>query len=101
MQKENPLGRTLREELAALPGVDYVTAYSLTCVEIPAITKLGLGHFFDIHGTCVGGNAEQQNPGQAQGKNRHKRLFPVPGEIHQGQTGHCPCPAWITLRLTA
>ena len=32
MQRENPLGRTLREELAAIPGVDYVTAYSLTCV---------------------------------------------------------------------
>jgi putative ABC transport system permease protein len=40
MQKENPLGRTLREELAALPGVDYVTAYSLTCVEIPAISAI-------------------------------------------------------------
>ena len=40
MQRENPLGRTLREELAALPGVDYVTAYSLTCVEIPAISAI-------------------------------------------------------------
>ena len=40
MQKENPLGRTLRDELAALPGVDYVTAYSLTCVEIPAISAI-------------------------------------------------------------
>ncbi len=40
MQKENPLGRTLREKLAALPGVDYVTAYSLTCVEIPAISAI-------------------------------------------------------------
>ncbi len=40
MQKENPLGQTLREELAALPGVDYVTAYSLTCVEIPAISAI-------------------------------------------------------------
>ena len=40
MQRENPLGRTLREELAALPGVDYVTAYSLTCVEIPAISVI-------------------------------------------------------------
>ena len=36
LQRENPLGQDLREELAALPGVDYVTAYSLTCVEIPA-----------------------------------------------------------------
>ena len=40
MQRENPLGQTLREELAALPGVDYVTAYSLTCVEIPAISAI-------------------------------------------------------------
>ena len=40
MQKENPLGRTLREELSALPGVEYVTAYSLTCVEIPAISAI-------------------------------------------------------------
>ena len=40
MQKENPLGQTLREELAALPGVDHVTAYSLTCVEIPAISAI-------------------------------------------------------------
>ena len=30
----------LREELAAIPGVDYVTAYSLTCVEIPAISAI-------------------------------------------------------------
>ena len=40
MQKENPLGQALREELAALPGVDHVTAYSLTCVEIPAISAI-------------------------------------------------------------
>lgn len=40
MQKENPLGQVLREELAVLPGVDYVTAYSLTCVEIPAISAI-------------------------------------------------------------
>ena len=40
MQRENPLGQDLREELAALPGVDYVTAYSLTCVEIPAISAI-------------------------------------------------------------
>ena len=40
MQKENPLGQALREKLAALPGVDYVTAYSLTCVEIPAISAI-------------------------------------------------------------
>ena len=40
MQKENPLGRDLREELATLPGVDHVTAYSLTCVEIPAISAI-------------------------------------------------------------
>ncbi len=40
MQKENPLGQALREELAALPGVDYVTAYSLACVEIPDISAI-------------------------------------------------------------
>ena len=40
MQRENPLGQDLREELAALPGVDYITAYSLTCVEIPAISAI-------------------------------------------------------------
>ena len=40
MQRENPLGQSLREELAALPGVDHVTAYSLACVEIPAISAL-------------------------------------------------------------
>ena len=40
MQKENPLGQTLREKLATLPGVDYVTAYSLACVEIPAISAI-------------------------------------------------------------
>ena len=40
MQRENPLGQALREKLAALPGVDYVTAYSLTCVEIPAISAI-------------------------------------------------------------
>ncbi len=37
IQKENPLGRKLRDEIAAIPGVDFVTAYSLACVEIPAI----------------------------------------------------------------
>ena len=40
MQKENPLGETLREELAAIPGVDHVTAYSTACVEIPAISEV-------------------------------------------------------------
>ena len=40
MQTENPLGRELREKLAALPGVDYVTAYSLACVEIPGISVI-------------------------------------------------------------
>lgn len=37
MQKENPLGRDLREELT---GVGYITAYSLTCVEIPTISAI-------------------------------------------------------------
>lgn len=40
MQKENPLGQTLRKELSEIPGVDFVTAYSMTCVEIPAIGKI-------------------------------------------------------------
>ncbi len=40
MQKENPLGGALRKKLAALPGVDDVTAYSLACVEIPAISVI-------------------------------------------------------------
>ncbi len=40
MQKENPLGEALQEELAAIPGVDYVTAYSTACVEIPAISEI-------------------------------------------------------------
>lgn len=37
MQKENPLGLDLQKELAAIPGVDFITAYNLTCIEIPAI----------------------------------------------------------------
>ena len=40
MQKENPLGPAIRAELSDLPGVDFVTAYSLTCVEIPAISAI-------------------------------------------------------------
>ena len=40
MQKENPLGQTLREKLALLPSVDHITAYSLACVEIPAISAV-------------------------------------------------------------
>ncbi|MEY8233165.1 FtsX-like permease family protein [Oscillospiraceae bacterium 50-16] len=40
MQRENPLDQTLRKELSALPGVDYVTAYSMTCVEIPAVSAI-------------------------------------------------------------
>ena len=40
MQNRNPLDQTLREKLAALPGVDDVTAYSLVCVEIPAISAI-------------------------------------------------------------
>ncbi len=40
MQKENPLGETLQEELAAIPDVDFVTAYSMACVEIPAISEI-------------------------------------------------------------
>lgn len=37
IQEENPLGTELKEKLAAISGVDFVTAYSLACVEIPAI----------------------------------------------------------------
>ncbi len=40
MQKENPLGRSLQEELAAIPGVDRITAYSMACVEIPDISAI-------------------------------------------------------------
>ncbi len=40
MQKENPLGQTLREALASIPGVDFVTAYSMACVEIPAVSRI-------------------------------------------------------------
>lgn len=40
MQKENPLGETLREELASIPGVDYITAYSMVCAEIPSISAI-------------------------------------------------------------
>ncbi len=40
MQKDNPLGQSLQQELAAIPGVDFVTAYSMTCVEIPALGEL-------------------------------------------------------------
>lgn len=40
MQKENPLGRTLQKALAALPGVERVTAYDMACVEIPAISEI-------------------------------------------------------------
>ena len=40
MQKENPLGEALWEELAAIPNVDFITAYSTACVEIPAISEI-------------------------------------------------------------
>ena len=40
MQKENPLGETLREEIAAIPGVDHITTYSMACVEIPSISAI-------------------------------------------------------------
>ena len=40
MQKENPLGQARRKELASLPDIDYVTAYSMACVEIPAISEI-------------------------------------------------------------
>lgn len=40
MQKENPLGQARRKELASIPDIDYVTAYSMACVEIPAISEI-------------------------------------------------------------
>ena len=40
MQKENPLGQVRRKELVSIPDVDYVTAYSMACVEIPAISEI-------------------------------------------------------------
>ncbi len=40
MQKENPLGAALQEELAKIPGIDFITAYSTACVEIPAISAI-------------------------------------------------------------
>ncbi len=40
MQRENPLGQALQEKLAAIPDVDHITAYSMTCVEIPAISEI-------------------------------------------------------------
>lgn len=40
MQQKNPLGAALQEELAAIAGVDFVTAYSMTCVEIPEISAI-------------------------------------------------------------
>lgn len=40
IQKENPLGPALQEKLAAIPGVDFITTYNLTCVEIPAISAI-------------------------------------------------------------
>ncbi len=38
-QEENPLGEDLQERIAALPGVDYITAYSSTSMEIPQIME--------------------------------------------------------------
>ncbi len=46
-QTENPLGKDLQEQLAALPGVDYITAYSSTSMEIPQIME---NEPFDILG---------------------------------------------------
>ena len=40
MQKDNPLGRDQQNKLAAIPDVDYVTAYGMACVEIPAISEI-------------------------------------------------------------
>lgn len=40
MQKDNPLGQAQQKELASILNVDYVTAYSMACVEIPAISEI-------------------------------------------------------------
>ena len=40
MQKNNPLGQDQQKELASILNVDYVTAYSMACVEIPAISEI-------------------------------------------------------------
>lgn len=40
MQKDNPLGQSQQKELASILNVDYVTAYSMACVEIPAISEI-------------------------------------------------------------
>ncbi len=40
MQKDNPLGQALQENLSAIPGVDFVTNYSMSCVEIPEISEI-------------------------------------------------------------
>lgn len=46
-QTENPLGKDLQDHLSALPGVDYITTYSSTSVEIPQIME---NEPFDILG---------------------------------------------------
>lgn len=40
MQKDNPLGQAQQKKLASILNVDYVTAYSMACVEIPAISEI-------------------------------------------------------------
>lgn len=59
-QEENPLGKDLQERLAALPGVDYITAYSSTSMEIPQIME---DEPFDILGLT-----EEQMSGMYEGR---------------------------------
>ena len=40
MQKDNPLGQDQQKEIASILNVDYVTAYSMACMEIPAISGI-------------------------------------------------------------
>ncbi len=47
IQKEDILNAALQEELARIPGVDYVTACSTTGAQVPAILE---GEFFEIRG---------------------------------------------------
>ena len=50
-QRENPLGKDLQAELSALPGVDRITAYSSTSMEVPQIME---DEPFDILGLTEG-----------------------------------------------
>ena len=93
MQRENPLGQDLREELAALPGVDYVTAYSLTCVEIPAISAIpgNRAHEpFVVRGISEGDMARMYAGGVLDGSADYRQLLDGNGIL--------VCPAGSALK---